>query len=92
MKIHIEIDVTPEELRRLYGLPDFTEIHSRVAEQLQAAVSRGETGALGKLLPSLMAGGLGSIESYNKMLTTLLGMGRKGDGSEGDDKEGQAEK
>jgi hypothetical protein len=87
VKIHIEIDVTPEELRRLHGLPDFTEIHTRMTDQLREAMNRGEAGALGKMLSPMVAGGLSSIESYNKLLMTLLSMGRKSDGKTSDDKE-----
>lgn len=29
MKVNVEVDCTPEEMRRLMGLPDLTPIHDR---------------------------------------------------------------
>ena len=72
MKIHIELDITPEEARRLYGLPDFTEINGKMLEGVREALTNGGDSAIGKLLGPIMANGLSSIESYNKMVWSLL--------------------
>lgn len=29
MKIHVEVECTPEEARRVMGLPDFTPVHEK---------------------------------------------------------------
>lgn len=76
MKIHIELDITPEEARRLYGLPDLTEVNSKMLEGLRDTLAAGGDSALGKLLGPIMANGLSSIESYNKMMMSLLSGGR----------------
>ncbi len=72
MKIHVELDITPEEARRLYGLPDLTEINGKMLEGLRDTLSAGGDTAFGKLLGPIMANGLSSIESYNKMMWSLL--------------------
>lgn len=72
MKIHIELDITPEEARRLYGLPDLTEVNGKMLEGLRDALMTGGDTTLGKLLGPIMANGLSSIESYNKMMWSLL--------------------
>lgn len=42
MKVHIELDCTPEEARRAVGLPDLTPIHDRyvamVMEMMQGQI------------------------------------------------------
>jgi hypothetical protein len=76
MKVHIELDITPEEARRLYGLPDLTEINSKMLEGLRDTLASGGDSTLGKLLGPIMANGLSSIESYNKMMWSLLSRGK----------------
>jgi hypothetical protein len=39
MKVTIEVDCTPEEARRLAGLPDLTPIHDRYLAMLQESMS-----------------------------------------------------
>jgi hypothetical protein len=56
----------------LYGLPDFTEINGKMLEGVREALSNGGDSAIGKLLGPIMANGLSSIESYNKMVWSLL--------------------
>jgi hypothetical protein len=34
MKINVEVDCTPEEARRVMGLPDFTPVHDKYIEML----------------------------------------------------------
>lgn len=39
MKVHLEIDCTPEEARRAMGLPDLSPVHERYVAMLQEAMS-----------------------------------------------------
>jgi len=41
MKITVDFDCTPEEARRLVGLPDLTPVHQIYVERMQKAVSEG---------------------------------------------------
>lgn len=34
MKVHVELDCTPEEMRRLMGLPDLAPVHDAYVRQL----------------------------------------------------------
>jgi hypothetical protein len=34
MKVNVELDCTPEEMRRLMGLPDLTPVHEAYVQQL----------------------------------------------------------
>ena len=89
MKINVDVDLSPEELRRLFGLPDFTPTQELIVEALTRQVEKGLDGSL---LPSMMRavveGGMQSFEAYQKLVTNLVSPGR-GDGSEGSgDKQG----
>ena len=51
MKIHVEVDCTPEEARRAMGLPDFTPLHERYVATLGEML---EKGASPELLERMM--------------------------------------
>ncbi|UYY57323.1 DUF6489 family protein [Sphingomonas sp. S2-65] len=38
MKIHVEVDCTPEEARRAMGLPDLTPVHDRYVQLMVQAI------------------------------------------------------
>ncbi len=42
MKVKFEIDATPEEWRRFFGMPDVTELHQEILKQAQAKVQSGD--------------------------------------------------
>ncbi len=85
MKIHIDVDMTPEEARTLLGLPDvkpmqqamMTEIEARMKKALAAM----EPDALIKMwLPA----GLQSLEAWQKLILSRMSaaMGRREGDSE----------
>lgn len=41
MKITIEVDCSPEEARRMMGLPDLTPLHDRYVAMLQQSMEQG---------------------------------------------------
>lgn len=43
MKFNIEVDCTPEEVRRLVGLPDLTEVHAVYIDKLSDVMAKGVT-------------------------------------------------
>lgn len=43
MKVHVDFDCTPEEARRLMGLPDLTLVHDAYVGRLSEAVATGVT-------------------------------------------------
>ena len=49
MKFNIEVDCTPEEVRRLVGLPDLTGVHDAYLDRMKTVLSKG-------LPPDLMEG------------------------------------
>ena len=43
MKFHIEIDCTPEEARRLFGLPDLEPLHDIYLDRVKELMAKGIT-------------------------------------------------
>jgi Family of unknown function (DUF6489) len=43
MKLNVEVDLTPEELRRALGLPDLTEVHDAYLSQVKTMMKQGVT-------------------------------------------------
>ena len=43
MKIHVDVDCTPEEARRFLGLPDLAPVHQAYVERMAKAASEGLT-------------------------------------------------
>ena len=41
MKFNVEVDCTPEEVRRLMGLPDLTEVHEAYLNQVKDVMKSG---------------------------------------------------
>lgn len=73
MNFRIDIEMTPEELRRALGLPDVAglqqEMITRVREQMEA-------GAEGydplTLLKPYLNNGIGSMEAFQKLLFSMM--------------------
>jgi Family of unknown function (DUF6489) len=43
MKFNIEVDTTPEEVRRLLGLPDLNDVHDVYLNKLKSVADKGIT-------------------------------------------------
>lgn len=43
MKFNIEVDCTPEEVRRLVGLPDLTGVHDVYLDRIKDTMTKGLT-------------------------------------------------
>lgn len=41
MKLHVEIDATPEELRTFLGLPDITALNAQLVTQFRENIEKG---------------------------------------------------
>jgi hypothetical protein len=44
MRFHIDVEMTPAELRRLMGLPDLEALQQRMLDDIQARVEQGVEG------------------------------------------------
>jgi hypothetical protein len=73
MKFKVDIDMTPEELRKVLGLPDVEGFHedmmNRIREQMEAGVEGYDPLTLFK---PYLTGGLGSMEALQKMMLNMM--------------------
>jgi hypothetical protein len=73
MKVHLEIDCTPEEARAFFGLPDVAPMQARMLQELEermaTAMNAMEPEALIKMwLPASIQG----LESIQKMFWSAM--------------------
>ncbi len=63
MKFNIEADATPEELRRLMGLPDLTGVHDVYLDRMKEMMTKGLTPEMVEgMVRNWMPGGGASID------------------------------
>lgn len=80
MKVNLELDLTPEELRRLFGLPDVAPINDMMVEKLGEQVEKGLDGThLRNLAQSMIKGGTQGFEAYQSFLGAMFRMSRPRD-------------
>jgi len=70
MKVHIEVDMTPEEARTMMGLPDVVPLQHQMIEEMQsrmkAAFDTGDPEAMMRAWMPL--GGAKAFEQFQKFL------------------------
>lgn len=80
MKVHLELDMTPEEMRRLFGLPDVAPVNDMLVDKLRDQMEKGLDGTLLRnMLQSMVKGGTQGLEAYQSLLMSVLRMGRRDD-------------
>ena len=76
MKFKVDIDMTPEELRKVLGLPDVQQFQKdmmdKITEQMEAGVEGYDPLTLFK---PYLTSGLGSMEALQKIMMNLMTSG-----------------
>lgn len=80
MKIKLDIDATPQELRTFFGLPDVSRIQDEMMEQIRDQMLEGAKGfdAYNLIKPTLPPH-LQSMEAFQKFWPGFGGMGAADD-------------
>jgi Family of unknown function (DUF6489) len=70
MKVHIELDMTPEEARNLMGLPDLGPLQKQMLEDMRSRMMRAmEAGDMESLMRAWMPlGGAEAFTQFQKFL------------------------
>ena len=73
MKINIEFDMTPEELRRAMGLPDVQELQNEVMKGMMEKMMSGEEGydAMSLFKP-MMSENMKSVDQMQKTFMNFM--------------------
>ncbi|MES9844152.1 MAG: DUF6489 family protein [Candidatus Sedimenticola sp. PURPLELP] len=73
MKINIELDLTPEEFRKMMGWPDLSGLHEEMLTKFREQM---EAGAEGydpmSLLKPYMAQSASSMDGFQKMMQGMM--------------------
>ena len=70
MKVHVEVDMTPEEARRFMGLPDVAPLQEQMMDEMKARVKAAfDTGDPEAMMQAWMPlGGAKAFEQFQKYL------------------------
>ena len=73
MKISIDVDLTPEEARRFFGLPDVKPLQDEVVERMREQMSAGAEGLdPAAMMPPLMSSNMAAYEAIQKAFWSAL--------------------
>jgi hypothetical protein len=74
MKVTIELDCTPEEARRMMGLPDLTPLHDLYLTRMRDALDgRVAPEAVAAMMRSWTPGGDGGMDFWRQLFTASGG-------------------
>ena len=80
MKIRIDVDISPKELREFFGLPDVEPLQQELLERVQENIRAGQEGYdPAVLLKPLMPANLAVLEQMQKSFWGNLAKGAKTD-------------
>jgi hypothetical protein len=72
MKVTVDVDITPEEMRKLFGLPDVEAFQRQLMDDIRERMNAGVEGYDPlKLFQPYMAGTLASWDYFQKLMTNL---------------------
>jgi hypothetical protein len=82
MKVKLDVDCTPEEARRFFGLPDVQPLQAammqEVEDRMRQALSGADPEALMKTwLPMGLQGGMQGLDQMQKMFWSQMAAGTK---------------
>jgi hypothetical protein len=73
MKVKVEVDATPEEYRRLFGLPDVSALQDELVQQLRQRIESGLTEYDPvKLMEPYITGNIKSFEAMQKLFWNAM--------------------
>ncbi len=72
MKINVEVDITPEELRRFMGLPDMGVIHTQLLEQFSERLSASSQ-QRDEFMRNLMTGAFAPWQNFFNLVSGASG-------------------
>jgi len=73
MKVNIEIDVTPEEFRKLMGWPDVRGFQDELLEDLRKQMQAGAEGYDPvSLMQPFLSQAAGTMDAFQKMMGVLM--------------------
>ena len=82
MKVTVDFDITPEEMRKLFGLPDVESFQRQLMDDIRERMNAGVEGYDPlKLLQPYLTGTMASWDMFQKMLSNMATMSTSGSGT-----------
>lgn len=78
MKVNIELDISPAEAREVFGLPDFSELHTSITNDLLKKCEQDPQKAFEMFIKPTMESGMAGFKTYQEMMNTFLKASSKG--------------
>ncbi|MBV5311361.1 DUF6489 family protein [Chromatium okenii] len=76
MKVTVDFDITPEEFRKVFGLPDVEAFQRQLMDDIRERMTGGVEGYDPiKLFQPYVSGSLASWDMFQNMLTNMSGAG-----------------
>jgi hypothetical protein len=73
----MNVDITPEEMRRLVGLPDVKQFNDQLMDKMREKMEAGVEGYDPMtLFQPYMKGAAAGLDLFNRMMATAMGGGR----------------
>ncbi|MFQ3248514.1 MAG: hypothetical protein ACI9O6_000316 [Glaciecola sp.] len=72
MKVKIELDLSPAEAREIFGLPDFSQLHSSITEDLAEKCAQDPQKAFETFIKPSMENNLSGFSAYQKMMEAFM--------------------
>lgn len=80
MKITVDVDITPDELRKLFGLPDVEAFQAQMMDELRKRMLSGAEGYDPlRLFQPYVSGTMASWDFFQKMMAGAMQTPAKGD-------------
>jgi hypothetical protein len=85
MNFKIDVDITPEEMRKLLGLPDVEAFQREMLDEIRKKMIEGVEGYDPlKLFQPYLSGSVASWDMFQKMFTAAMAPGREKGASGGE--------
>jgi len=79
MKVKIELELSPAEAREIFGLPDFSQLHTTITEELAEKCAQDPQKAFETFIKPSLDNGLTGFTAYQKMMEGFLKGQKKSD-------------
>jgi hypothetical protein len=74
MKVKMDVDITPEEVRKLFGLPDVEGFHRQLMDDLRERMAAGVEGYDPlKLFQPYLQGGMAGWDVFQRLISSASG-------------------
>lgn len=84
MKISVDVEMTPEEMRKLFGLPDVEAFQRQLMDDIRERMVSGTEGYDPiKLFQPYVTGTMASWDMFQKMLSNATSLSSGGSGADG---------